>query len=61
MEVQNLRHEELVLEMQSLKRGHASPRGSWSRSDSLSVDLHSPDSGDATPGMGGRGALSRVI
>ena len=46
---QSLRHEELLLEMQSQRRGLNSPRGSWSRSDSLSVDLHSPGSGD-TPG-----------
>ncbi|XP_069188528.1 RIMS-binding protein 3 isoform X14 [Procambarus clarkii] len=46
-EVQNLRHEELLLEMQSLKKAQGSPKNSWTRS--LSADLQSPDSGDVTP------------
>nr|XP_027233666.1 nuclear pore complex protein DDB_G0274915-like isoform X2 [Penaeus vannamei] len=48
-EAQNLRHEELLLEMQSLKKAQGSPKNSWSRSGSLSADLQSPDSGDVTP------------
>lgn len=46
-EVQNLRHEELLLEMQSLKKAQTSSKSSWTRS--LSADLQSPDSGDVTP------------
>ncbi|XP_042859443.1 RIMS-binding protein 2-like [Penaeus japonicus] len=49
-EAQNLRHEELLLEMQSLKKSQGSPKNSWSRSGSLSADLQSPESGDVTPG-----------
>ncbi|XP_042864732.1 uncharacterized protein LOC122248652 isoform X5 [Penaeus japonicus] len=48
-EAQNLRHEELLLEMQSLKKSQGSPKNSWSRSGSLSADLQSPESGDVTP------------
>ncbi|XP_063587934.1 microtubule-associated protein futsch-like isoform X3 [Penaeus indicus] len=48
-EAQNLRHEELLLEMQSLKKAQGSPKNSWSRSGSLSAELQSPDSGDVTP------------
>ncbi|KAB7499732.1 hypothetical protein Anas_14390, partial [Armadillidium nasatum] len=48
-EVQSLRHEELLLEMQSLKKTHSSPKNSWSRSGSLSAELPSPESGDITP------------
>nr|XP_027233667.1 uncharacterized protein LOC113825080 isoform X3 [Penaeus vannamei] len=57
-EAQNLRHEELLLEMQSLKKAQGSPKNSWSRSGSLSADLQSPDSGDVTPGLTSLNSLS---
>ncbi|KAK4316383.1 hypothetical protein Pmani_012436 [Petrolisthes manimaculis] len=63
-EVQNLRHEELMLELQSLKRAqHGSPKNAtWSRSGSLSADLQSPDSaGDITPGLNSLNSISSGV